>query len=58
MQSNSNNNIITDSNNLNLDNRSNIINNNRNENNNLLINSQTKSQLSEYVEDLDVIQYK
>ena len=58
MQSNSNNNIITDSNNLNLDNRSNIININRNENNNLLINSQTKSQLSEYVEDLDVIQYK
>ena len=55
MQSNSNNNIITDSNNLNLDNRSN---NNINENNNLLINSQTKSQLSEYVEDLDVIQYK
>ena len=58
MQSNSNNNIITDSNNLNLDNKNNIININRNENNNLLINSQTKSQLSEYVEDLDVIQYK
>ena len=31
---------------------------NANENINLLKNSQTKSQLSDYVEDLDVIQYK
>ena len=36
----------------------NVNNINTNENNNLLINSQNKSQLSEYVEDLDVIQYK
>ena len=42
-------------NNLNLYNNSYI---NIDENNNLLYQSQTKSQLSEYVEDLDVIQYK
>ena len=42
-------------NNLNLYNNSN---NNVDENNNILFLSQTKSQLSEYVEDLDVIQYK
>ena len=43
-------------NNLNLYNNND--NNNIDENNNLLYQSQTKSQLSEYVEDLDVIQYK
>ena len=42
-------------NNLNLYNNND---NNIDENNNLLYQSQTKSQLSEYVEDLDVIQYK
>jgi hypothetical protein len=42
-------------NNLNLYNNSD---NNVDENNNILFHSQTKSQLSEYVEDLDVIQYK
>ena len=42
-------------NNLNLYNNND---NNIDENNNLLYQSQTKSQLSEYVEDVDVIQYK
>ena len=46
---------FTNSNNFDLYNANNI---NTNENNNLLVNSQNKSQLSEYVEDLDVIQYK
>ena len=45
----------TNSNNLNYNNTNNI---NPDENNNLLKYSQTKSQLSEYVEDLDVIEYK
>ena len=45
----------TNSNNLNFNNTNNI---NSDENNNLLKYSQTKSQLSEYVEDLDVIEYK
>ena len=49
------NNKFTNSNNFDLYNVNNI---NTNENNNLLVNSQNKSQLSEYVEDLDVIQYK
>ena len=48
-------NNFEESNNLNFYN-TNII--NANENINLLKNSQTKSQLSDYVEDLDVIQYK
>ena len=46
---------LTNSLNLNFNNTNNI---NSDENNNLLKYSQTKSQLSEYVEDLDVIQYK
>ena len=45
---------IINENNLNLY-KNNI---NTDENNNLLMQSQNKSQLSEYVEDLDVIQYK
>ena len=49
------NNNNTNSNNLNFNNTNNI---NLDENANLLKYSQTKSQLSEYVEDLDVIEYK
>jgi hypothetical protein len=48
-------NNFEESNNLNFYNTNNI---NANENNNLLKYSQNKSQLSDYVEDLDVIQYK
>jgi len=48
-------NNIFNLNNLNLYNSSN---NNSDDCNNLLIHSQNKSQLSEYIEDLDVIQYK
>ena len=54
LELNTNKNNISNTNNINLYNTSDI---NADENNNLL-NSNTKSQLSEYVEDLDVIQYK
>ena len=54
LELNTNKNNISNTNNINLYNTSD---NNADENNNLL-NSNTKSQLSEYVEDLDVIQYK